>query len=106
MIAMMIEDQLSDLGCVVIGVAANVAQGSARAQACGPELDCAVLDINLGGEKVYPVAEALTRRGVSFIVSTRYDRAGIGPAFSRRMIKSVTLHFDRGRYKRLQSIMF
>ena len=37
-------------------------------------LDAAVLDVNLAGERVDPVAEALAERGVPFLFMTGYDR--------------------------------
>jgi CheY-like chemotaxis protein len=40
-------------------------------------IDAAVLDINLRGEMVYPVADALRERGVPFVFATGYDRAAI-----------------------------
>lgn len=38
-----------------------------------PELDGAVLDLNLRGEMAYPVADALIARGVPFVFATGYD---------------------------------
>ena len=40
-------------------------------------LDGAVLDINLSGEMVFPVADALQERGVPFVFTTGYDQASI-----------------------------
>ena len=40
-------------------------------------LDAAVLDINLGGEMAYPVADALIERGIPFVFATGYDSANI-----------------------------
>jgi len=45
-------------------------------------LDGAILDVNIGGEKVYPVAEALAAKGVPFIFATGYGIGGISEAFS------------------------
>jgi len=39
--------------------------------------DLAVLDINLQGESVYPIADELARRGVGFVFTTGYDPAGM-----------------------------
>lgn len=36
-------------------------------------VDAAVLDINLRGEVVYPVADALVKRGIPFVFATGYD---------------------------------
>ena len=59
MVAMLVEDMLTDLGCVVVGVAGTVANGLAVVGAGDVALDGAVLDVNIGGEKVFP----LSRRG-------------------------------------------
>jgi CheY-like chemotaxis protein len=40
-------------------------------------IDCAVLDINLQGDMVYPLADALARRGVPFVFATGYNGAMI-----------------------------
>jgi CheY-like chemotaxis protein len=40
------------------------------------------LDINLGGEQVYPVAVRLQQRGVPFIFSTAYGRDARAPSFA------------------------
>jgi two-component SAPR family response regulator len=47
------------------------------------EVDAAVLDVNLGGELVYPVAETLARRGVPFIFVTGYGAESIDARFAR-----------------------
>jgi CheY-like chemotaxis protein len=82
LVAMMLEDMLESLGCVVVEVAGSVTRGLALAGDAGIDLDAAVLDVNLGGEKVYPVAEMLTANGVPFIFSTGYGLAGIAPGFA------------------------
>jgi CheY-like chemotaxis protein len=82
MVAMMLETMLEDLGCVVVEVAGSVARGLAFVEA-SQDLDAAVLDVNLGGEKVYPVAEQLAARGVPFIFSSGYGLAGIAEGFAR-----------------------
>lgn len=40
-------------------------------------IDGAVLDVNLKGEPVYPIAEELRKRGVRFVFTTGYDAASI-----------------------------
>jgi DNA-binding response OmpR family regulator len=79
MIAMLIEDMLADLGHVVAGVAGTVAEGTAMVEAVqSPE--AAILDINLGGESVFPLADTLRARGVPMIFSTGYADAGLREA--------------------------
>ena len=78
MVSMMLEDMLVDLGCVVVGPAANVASGLALARTAA--VDAAVLDVNLAGEKAFPIADALAERGIPFIYATGYGRAGLRDA--------------------------
>jgi len=82
MVAMMIENMLDDLGCVVVGVAGTVSRGLALVGDDSIDLDGAILDVNLGGEKVYPIAEALCSRHVPFIFSTGYGIDGISTSFA------------------------
>lgn len=76
-IAMLVEDMLTDLGCVVVGVAGTVADGLAVVSSGRVALDGAVLDVNIGGEKVFPVADALAARGVPFVFATGYGTSGV-----------------------------
>lgn len=46
------------------------------------QLDAAVLDINLDGEKVYEVADALIARGLPVVFVTGYDRPSIPARYS------------------------
>lgn len=75
MIAMLIEDMLSEHGAVVLGPAKRL--DAALALAGSETIDLGVLDLNLAGEAVYPVAEALARRGVPFLFMTGYGQLGI-----------------------------
>lgn len=60
---------LRELGATIIGPARDVAAALALIETSGA-IDAALLDVNLGGERVYPVAEALVRREVPFIFAT------------------------------------
>jgi CheY-like chemotaxis protein len=72
LIAVDLARSLEDLGVVVLGPAGSVADALALA-ASEPLLDAAVLDVNLGSEQVFPVADALLARGIPFIFATGYD---------------------------------
>ena len=76
MIAMLVEDMLSELGCNVVGPAhaLDVALRLARTE---NGLDAALLDVNLGGQPVFAVADALREKGVPAIFSTGYGDAGL-----------------------------
>lgn len=74
LVALTMEDLLTDLGCEV--VASFGAVGPALAWlAEEPVLDGALLDVNLGGEMVYPIADALKARRVPFVFATGYGQA-------------------------------
>lgn len=79
LVAMAIEEMLERFGCTVVGVEARVRR--ALEFASRESVDAAVLDVNLAGEKVFPVAEALARRGVPFVFSTGYGAAGVDADF-------------------------
>jgi two-component SAPR family response regulator len=82
MIAMLLEDMLLDIGCNVVGPASSVAQSLALIEASERKLDGAFLDINLRGEFVYPVADALMARDVPFVFVTGYAAHGIDPHYA------------------------
>lgn len=73
MISWMLENTLTTFGCVIVGPAARLNQALEIASTTA-DIDAAVLDINLDGEKSYPVADALAARGVPFVFSTAYQR--------------------------------
>jgi CheY-like chemotaxis protein len=58
LVAMLLEDMLSDLGCVVIDIAGSLSQALDRLDSLDATADGAILDVNLGGEQVYPFADA------------------------------------------------
>jgi CheY-like chemotaxis protein len=68
---------LAEAGCKVIGPAARLEKALQLARA--ETLDAAILDVNLGGEAVYPVADALKARGVPFFFATGYAQSTIPP---------------------------
>ena len=81
LIALMLEDMVEGMGCAVTGLAPRVALGVAMAET--GHFDMAILDVNVAGENVEPVAERLAARGVPFIFATGYGLAGIAPDFAR-----------------------
>jgi len=75
MVSMLIEDMLTDLGCHVVGPAARLDEALTLAEHA--ELDCAVLDVNLGGQSTFPVADLLREKGAPFAFATGYGDAGL-----------------------------
>ena len=70
MVAMYIEDLLSDLGFEVACIATGLEQALPLAR--DAEFDFAVLDINLAGQLSFPVADELLRRGIPFLFASGY----------------------------------
>jgi two-component sensor histidine kinase len=76
LLAMELEAGLSEAGVEVVGSAALVDEAMALVDT---PMDAAVLDCNLNGESVIPVAEALAARGVPFLFATGYGETRGAP---------------------------
>jgi CheY-like chemotaxis protein len=96
LVAEMIEDALHDLGCDVIGPAPRLQRGLALAGE--GHLDGALLDVNLAGERCFPIADALIERGVPFAFLTGYGDAGIPQEYQAvpRLAKPFNLNALEG----------
>lgn len=75
LLAMLVEDLLDEVGGVSVGPAGSVGEALRLVAAGG--IDGAILDVNLGAELAYPVADALAANGVPFIFVTGYGRHGL-----------------------------
>jgi len=82
MVLLNIESMLADLGCEAISVAATVEGALALVDA--ERFDCAMLDVNLGGQTSYSVADALVIRRIPFVFSTGYSDDRIAVRFGDR----------------------
>lgn len=78
-ILLLVEEMLTALGCRVATTACHIAPALAAAR--DGAFDAAVLDINIAGETVYPVAEALVARNVPVVFSTGYGVQGVDVAW-------------------------
>ena len=83
-ISFLIEDMLRDLGAADVWHAATVPGGLELLQRHAPSL--AVLDVNLGGTPVYPIAEQLAERRIPFLFITGYGRGGLEKNWSSRPV--------------------
>lgn len=79
-VSMLIEDMLSDIGCKVVDVAASVETALGVLAEASP--DFAVLDINLNGERSFPVADILRSRAIPFVFLSGYGAKGLDDAYS------------------------
>jgi DNA-binding NtrC family response regulator len=90
LVVWMLEDMLETLGCTVVGPATSVRE--AMATILAEPIDAAVLDINLHGEMSYPIADALTARGVPFVFSTGYDKSLLPAAYRAFAVLQKPFH--------------
>jgi CheY-like chemotaxis protein len=74
-VAMLVEDMLVDMGCQVVASAARVSEALGLIEAM--EIDVAVLDVNVAGEKVFQVADKLRERAIPFVFATGYGAEGL-----------------------------
>jgi CheY-like chemotaxis protein len=84
LVAMALEDMLLDLGCVVLGPALRLLPAMDLARTS--TVDGAVLDINLGKDRSFPVAEILRERAIPFLFATGYGNQGLHPPFADAMV--------------------
>ncbi len=70
-VAQQIQARLEELECIVVGPVPRLRKALSMARS--EELDGAILDVDLNGERVYPVAAELQRRGIPFIFATGYQ---------------------------------
>lgn len=96
MVAMLAEDMLVDLGCDVV-VAMRLDQALAQVQAS--DFDLAVLDVNLGSTRSYPVADALFERSVPFLFATGYGLKGVEPDY--RVVPVLQKPYQQTQMQRL-----
>jgi CheY-like chemotaxis protein len=68
LISMMLEDFLDSLGHNIAGTCESVPDALARVEEGG--FDVAILDVNLKGERIWPVADRLIEMGVPYILAT------------------------------------
>lgn len=85
LLAAEIVDQIEDHNGVVLGPFATLDQGLAALEAERP--DACIVNINLGPDKVYPLADRLIAEDVPFVFASSETRANIPARF-----KGVPLH--------------
>ncbi len=79
MIRMMVADMLDELGYRVAGEAGDIDEAVRLVQAT--DFDIAILDVNVNGMVISPVAEAVRMRGLPFVFATGYGSAGLPEKF-------------------------
>lgn len=89
-IAVLIEEVLQDLGCVVVGPVGRL--DAALRLASEEDLDAAILDVTIRGGKVFPVVQHLQVRGVPFALASGYGDWALPEALRNqpRLVKPFT----------------
>jgi DNA-binding response OmpR family regulator len=75
MIRMLVADMLSDLGYAIAAEAGDIDQAIRLAQSV--KFDLAILDVNVNGKIISPVAEVVALRNLPFVFATGYGAEGL-----------------------------
>ena len=98
LVLMLLEDMLADHGCSVAGSASRISHALALATDLDLAFDAAILDVNLGGDPIFPVAEALAARGAPIVFATGYGAGGLPEAWrGRPTLQKPFNHADVGK---------
>jgi DNA-binding NtrC family response regulator len=88
LLSMLIGDWLVEAGCEIVGPAASVATALGLLETEGDRLDGALIDLQLTDGDSYPLADALSRRGVPFAFVTGHGVSGLAPAYRKALTLS------------------
>jgi CheY-like chemotaxis protein len=84
LVAMLLEDMLIDAGYAVSGTASAIPQALELVADSVTDFDVAILDVNLRGMPIFPVAEALVEAGKPFVFATGYGAGSLPEAWRDR----------------------
>jgi CheY-like chemotaxis protein len=92
MIAMMVEDFLTELGWDVVGLVGSLDRALAMAR--DADIDAAVLDVNLNGQLSFAAADILSERNIPFVFASGYGADGMARRFANVPILTKPFHRD------------
>jgi len=103
MIALLVEEILVEFGHTVVGPASRIDR--ALELVASEAIDVAILDVNIDGKEVYPVAEALAARGIHFMFVSGYgtlperfrDRPRLTKPFRQRALLEMLVELGDER---------
>lgn len=93
LIRMLLEDMLVDVGYTIAAAVGSIAE--ARQHAISDTFDVAILDVNLDGEDVFPVAEILAKRGLPFVFVTGYGEGSLPDSYRGRPALQKPFHAEQ-----------
>src|SRR5690349_10718351 len=82
LIRMLLEDMLDELGLSVAAAVGSIAEAKEHAQSSA--FKAAILDVNVDGEEIFPVADVLAERGLPFVFVTGYGENSLPERFRGR----------------------
>jgi len=82
LIRMLLEDMLADLGYAVVAAVGTITE--ARDLAAHGDFSAAILDVNLDGQEIFPVADILKERGLPFVFVTGYGERSLPEPYRDR----------------------
>ncbi len=93
LIRMLLEDMLADLGYEVAAAVGTIAEASELA--ASGDFNAAILDVNLDGQEIYPVAEILAKRGLPFVFVTGYGERSLTEPYHDRPALQKPFQIDQ-----------
>lgn len=84
LVAMLVEDMVLECGGEVVEIAGSFE--SALKAAGVLDLDFAIIDVNLNGQRAYPIADILRERGIPFAFATGYGAAGLPAPYDQATV--------------------
>jgi CheY-like chemotaxis protein len=93
LIRMLLEDMLADLGYEVAAAVGTIAEASDLA--ASGDFNAAILDVNLDGKEIFPVADILAKRGLPFVFVTGYGEGSLPDAYRGRPALQKPFQADR-----------
>ena len=82
LVAMALRESLDEMGFSVLGPFNRISEAMVALR--NNHIDAAVLDVNLGGELIYPLADVLAAEHVPFVFITGYGAEEIEPRYAKR----------------------
>lgn len=93
LIRMLLEDMLDELGFPVAAAVGSIAEANAHAKE--GEFGAAILDVNVDGQEIFPVADVLAERGLPFVFVTGYGEGSLPERFRGRPALQKPFQADR-----------
>ena len=100
LIRMLLEDMLADLGYGVAAAVGSIAEASQFA--ADGQFHCAILDVNVDGQEIFPVADILAKRALPFVFVTGYGEQSLPEPYRGRpdFAEAVPGRAAQGRARR------